>query len=122
MKQTPPAMTTTPVKLHHTPKWLKQRIAQRVGRGCDLHDAIQRTASDLPPSYWLDHWGSTKLDNGDVAFVSEPYGLNTEAMQGVLRFAYVLGLRVSVRAASEWNPSGGTIRVEFTPNDREDVR
>ena len=107
----------TPVKLHHVPKWLRQRIGQRIGRGVDLHEAIQRTASDIAGGYWLDHWGST----GDVelAFVSEPYGLSTSGLQGVLRFADTLGLKVHIQSASEWNPSGGTIRVVFTPSGQE---
>lgn len=103
----------TPVKLHHVPKWLRQRIHQRIGRGVDLHEAIQRTASDIAGGYWLDHYGSTC---NALEFVSEPYTLDTAGLQGVLRFAFALGLNVRIQAASEWNPSGGTFRVTFTPD------
>ena len=107
------------VKLHHIPRWLRKRIHQRLGRGVDLVEAIGRTASDLPQSFWLDHWGSTKLDDGREAFVSEPYGLTTDGTRGVLRFAEACGLDVSVSRFSEWNPAGGTVRIVFLPNSED---
>lgn len=102
------------VKLHHVPNWLKVRIRERVGRGYDLHDVMIRNDDD---GFWLDHWGSTKLANGQEAFVSEPYGLNGRGMAGLLRTSEALNLHVSVHAASEWNPSGGTIRILLTPKE-----
>lgn len=101
----------SPVKLHHAPPWLRVRMRKRCGRVYDLHDLMNEHAID---SSWLDHWGSTRLHNGEAALVSEPYGLHSRGMAGLLRFAGLLGLDVTVHAASEWNPSGGTIRVLLT--------
>lgn len=103
------------VRLHHEPKWLKQRIAEAVKRlalprayrgeiigAWRFAQLIGGTAS------WLDHWGS--IDEGDV-FVSEPY-LNVDHIAFALRFAIELDLRCDVSSVSWWNPPA-TTRLVF---------
>jgi hypothetical protein len=77
-------MAATPVRLHQLPTWLRDRINKRFGRGCDIQAAIAKIcefSGDKSPCAWLDHCGTTKLSNATTAFVSEPYGLTTSAIE-----------------------------------------
>ena len=114
--------TISPVRHEHVPDWLRRRCLKVAGTqhgittgSFVLEHAIRHISDDLIPGSWLDHWGSTRLRNGSVAFVSEPYGLSATDFRELARFADTLDLEVSISAASEWNPSGGTIRILLTP-------
>ncbi len=103
----------TPVALHEYPKpnWLRIRLLKKFG------------ARDRDTSWWamhqwlgpmfgygrLDHWGTTKLENGYTAFVTEPYG-DIANLSPVMEFvARHLGCDWLVSENSWWCP-GGTIR------------
>lgn len=66
----------TPVNSDDVPKWFVKRWVKRFGRGefshilCDLHVFLGKIENG---SNLLDHYGSTVLPNGCLAFVTEPY-------------------------------------------------
>jgi hypothetical protein len=71
--------TVSTVRAKHLPNWLRLGLLKAFG----CQDGDTSGASVLYHalgcigwdgwSTWLDHWGSTKLSDGRVAFVSEPY-------------------------------------------------
>lgn len=111
----------SPVRHEHIPGWLTRRCLTVAGTQYGiksarfvLEHAMRRFGGTLNAG-WLDHWGSTRLPDGTVALVSEPYGIRPLELIAMVEFCTALSLNVSVHAASEWNPSGGTIRILITP-------
>lgn len=99
-----------PVKLHHIPKWFKQKLILWL----KLHDRYDQWASVNPLNafakainWHVDHSGSS--DNG-WKFVNEPYGERDDKNAEV---AKALGCDFCMSSNSYWYP-GRTTRYEFT--------
>jgi len=88
----------TPVRIGHVPRWFKKSGA--FGPYGEIS------------SSWLDHYGSTKLSDGRVAFVSEPYSVGADQILECEDIAKWLGLDFWVDPNSWWYP-GYTIRLIF---------
>ena len=61
---------------------------------------------------WADHWGTTKLADGRLAFVCYPYSLSAEEHAECERVALLMGAHFWVTSNSWWFP-GSTIRLVF---------
>ena len=83
----------TPVRLHHTPRWARREFK----------------LYGTKPS-WCDHWGSTKLPDGRVAFVSEPYDISPGTLCEIDAIAKRHGWTWWLEALSWWYP-GHTFRI-----------
>lgn len=116
--------TVSAVKLNHVPNWFRLRLLKAFGsRDGDttgygvLQHAVNTLGRDAWAAGWLDHWGSTVLANGKVAFVSEPYMTwppSHEAMRIPYRIAKETNCDVLVTQDSEWKQPH-TIRLVFVP-------
>jgi hypothetical protein len=103
----------SPVRLHHVPRWLIQRIRKHIGTVPMCHsgfDVVHQAACDTGSDSWLDHFGSTTI-NGRPAFVSEPY-LGSRGIVDAMRFAERLMLEFDFSPNSWWYP-GQTTRLIF---------
>lgn len=98
----------TPVRLHHVPREYRG-LGRRIGIVYWTERGMRVTSTH---AQWLDHWGSTKLSDGRIAFVSEPYGVNSGSLAEIERLADELGLDHWVSPNSWWYP-GHTIRIVF---------
>ena len=115
IRQAREILRPTPVRLHHAPGWFSRVVQRAYGRGCQgatLLEQIARLTDHAADSRWLDHWGSTKLPDGRVAFASEPYDLSPSAVTMLARFAEDIGCEFWVSPNSWWYP-GATIRLLF---------
>jgi hypothetical protein len=104
----------SPVRSNHLPPWFKTALAKAYPvefKACYRDHAmlLDRVARG---EGWLDHCGSTRLHNGSIAFVSEPYGLTPGALAAVEALAERLGCRWHVSANSWWFPAS-TLRIVF---------
>jgi hypothetical protein len=63
----------TPVKRGHFPRWFVRRWGRRFGKGTDILNQLRTFLRDNGAAIILDHYGSTTLPNGCLAFVTEPY-------------------------------------------------
>lgn len=105
----------TEVRLHHCPKWF-WNAGRKVYKKHSSWSASWWVCSCLPQDpHWLDHWGSTKLHDGRIAFVSEPYIVNP-LPQDVVKLLEEIASRISclwwVSANSWWYPTS-TTRIVF---------
>lgn len=112
----------TPVRLHHVPQWFRLKLMRRFGvpegygGPCSGTEALYHAQGRLPAlADVLDHWGSTRLPDGQVAFVCEPYRTVEELRAAAVAVAAELRCGWSVSADSEWYP-GQTVRVLFLPS------
>lgn len=87
-----------PVRLHHCPRWFRRAGVLGPRRSYSAQ--------------WLDHWGSVKLADGRVAFVSEPYNVSAEDLAECEAIAAKIGALFTVDPNSWWFP-GQTIRLVF---------
>lgn len=107
-----------PVDLHSMPGWWASRVCWAT-KGWGQWDAQQRMHDlqrQFDASILFDHWGATRLDDGSVAFTTEPYADPTDPkfLNAVAGIAETLGVHVRILDPwqSWWYP-GRTIRVEF---------
>jgi hypothetical protein len=105
----------SPVRLHHAPRWFASAVRKLMpsdlwGRTSSW-SAIDnlRNSNEL---HWLDHWGSTTLADGRIAFISEPYDITPEAIAWLAEIAMRAGCEFWVSPNSWWYP-GATIRLIF---------
>jgi hypothetical protein len=100
-------MKPSPVKLDHIPKWLVKLT--------DKHYGHQRFPNLDVCRGWIDHYGAAydteygSLD-GQLCFISEPYGLCTECYQNIDKFCMDLGLKWFA-SANSWHNPGRTFRI-----------
>lgn len=106
----------SPVRLHHVPDWFRRRLLKVFGtwRGQTSASLVfyhfQNHVMAFPN--WIDHWGSTRLPDGSVAFISEPYSRPEDVRDSVAALAHDLGCSWCITGNSEWFP-GSTIRIEL---------
>jgi len=99
------------VRLHHVPGWLKKRIRRRFDLWAWCYSPEHFLLNSYPsPAKWIDHFGSTILPDGSVAFVSEPYGDIERVRETVSVFAAEIGVDCFFTTNSYWYP-GATIRI-----------
>lgn len=99
----------SPVRPNHVPPWLCRRLFAAYGpcygrRGSNLLAHLRQRVS------WLDHCGSTRLPDGRVAFVSEPYSVSADDLRSIAEIAALLNCEWWVTANSWWYP-GHTLRI-----------
>ena len=110
----------SPVDLHRVPNWLRLKLLKLVGSlkpDCGGHGLTDgwSVLQQLRKRYrclWLDHCGKTRLDDGRVAFVSEPYGLTPESLVEAEKLATTLDVDFWLTPNSWWYP-GNTWRLVF---------
>ena len=107
------------VRIGHAPDWFTKRVSRVFGpepgmRGPLSHyAAIERVQRVMTTSVtWFDHFGSTRLADGSVAFVSEPYNTIEAVTPVVTELAKALGCAWYISDNSYWYP-GSTIRIVF---------
>lgn len=105
------------VRIHHEPRWLRQRISAAIKRLKIRRDypnqvvTAQIFAQWVCAAYtWIDHSGSIE---GGAAWVSEPY-LDERHLTDARHFAELLELEMTVANESAWNPPS-TTRLVFRP-------
>jgi hypothetical protein len=112
------AESGSPVRRCHVPNWFRQRLLNKYGPTRQgyrdgwslLCDHGREHGGWLP---WIDHWGSTVIDDVPVV-VSEPYYQPTTDFAELHRFAESLGCKLVVDEKSYWYP-GKTVRLAFIP-------
>lgn len=105
------------VRHDHVPNWFRLALVQMLkNKGVSLrHEPLSGwnvVGLALRGATWLDHWGSTKLTDGRIAFVSEPYGVSLKELNHISDVARAIGCECWVSANSWWYP-GHTMRVVF---------
>lgn len=103
-------MQPTPVRGAHVPKWLRLALIREFKPERWQMDGESVLHHACPESRWLDHWGSTTLHDGRLAFVSEPYHLTPFDIQQIDYVATAIKAQWWIDANSWWYP-GRTIRV-----------
>ena len=102
------------------PNWLRKRLLRAFGgrygsSGLAALMAAQQALGDT--NGWLDHYGVT-TEQGKAVFVSEPYDLMPNGIEGIVRFAKACGCEWYVTADSYWFP-GRTVRVVFREGENQ---
>jgi hypothetical protein len=63
---------------------------------------------------WMDHSGWSTKSDGQVVFVSEPYGLDAEKLQHLMNVVNACDFALNISATSHHYP-GRTLRIEISP-------
>jgi hypothetical protein len=107
-------------KLDEYPRWLKDRALERAPQykeawpGSDK-DAASSLIDEIDTWDWLDHWG-TAVYGEDEFLVSEPYHMNRERIEELLRFCDTLNLVFNIQASGHHYPTQ-TMRVFVWPKE-----
>jgi hypothetical protein len=108
-----------PVELHEAPGWWSQRVCWAT-RGWGRYAAECRIQELAREHYGtcslIDHWGLTRLDDGTVAYVTEPYcSVDEKLIEAIAKIAGLLGVHARILSPwqSWWYP-GWTVRIEFS--------
>lgn len=118
----------SPVRKAHVPKWFWLAVARAYPPGhptrylgfFNSFDSAWKTPDVITNAVggreWLDHWGSSELPDGRVAFVSEPYRppYNDEIGERLRAAAAEIGCEFWVDENS-WHYPGSTVRLVFAP-------
>lgn len=102
----------TPVRLDHVPRWFKKALHPYHRKLEMTYQRVQHAFATIGHGHALDHWGSTTLGDGRVAFVSEPYDVDAAVLAGCERLADEVGCVFYLDPNSWWFP-GRTIRLVF---------
>src|SRR5208282_3867626 len=78
-------------------------------------DAVSALITSIDAWDWLDHWG-TAIYAGREHLVSEPYHMNRERLDQLLRFCDELKLKVNIQASGHHYPTK-TMRVFVWPKE-----
>ncbi|MGA9055710.1 MAG: endonuclease NucS domain-containing protein [Terriglobia bacterium] len=102
------------------PGWLRQRALERIPEYKDAwpnsdSDAVSRLIEKIDAWDWLDHWG-TAIYGGKEYLVSEPYHMNRERIDQLLRFCNGLNLAFNIQASGHHYPTQ-TMRVFVWPKE-----
>ncbi len=113
------AVVGSPVRSGHLPNWLRLRILKVLDPKPSATNkwAVMLAMQRQFGSGWLDHYGSTRVTQQGqdvVAFVSEPYAMQSAAMKQAIEFADAVGCEFCVTATSVWCPTR-TLRLLFVP-------
>jgi hypothetical protein len=106
------------VELHEYPGWLRKQALERVPEYKDAwpnsdSDAVSRLIAKIDAWDWLDHWG-TAIYAGKERLVSEPYHMNRERIDQLLRFCDELNLAFNIQASGHHYPTK-TMRIFVWP-------
>ncbi len=113
------AVVGSPVRSGHLPNWLRLRLLKVLDPKPSgiITWAVMTAVREQFGRRWLDHWGSThatRQGQDVVAFVSEPYAMQSAAMKQAIKFADAVGCEFCVTATSVWYPTR-TLRLLFVP-------
>ena len=99
-----------PSRAHKCPRSLRRKVC---GQGKESEEFY---CSDcLPgPTSWLDHATIWNDEHGRVLY-GQPYEMNIEDLQRIVRVCEKYELDVSIRADRSWHFPGSTILVEMRP-------
>jgi len=102
------------------PGWLRKRALERKPEYKDAWpnsdaDAVSAWIEGIDAWDWLDHWGTAVYD-GDEYLVSEPYHMNRERIDQLLRFCNELSLAVNIQASGHHYPTQ-TMRIFVWPRE-----
>jgi Endonuclease NucS C-terminal domain len=105
---------------HEWPEWLKERALERIPELRDAwpdsgSDAVSELIHKMDTWDWLDHWG-TATYGGKRFLVSEPYHMNRERVDQLLRFCDSLNLKMNIQASGHHYPTL-TMRVFVWPEE-----
>ena len=103
----------SPVKIFEVPAWLLVQLRMKwpdVNDGMSFYSHFLKAARYRTHWTWLDHWGIALDCRGDEVFVSEPYGLHSYNIEGLMAFCDDFDLRWDVDAVSVHKPPE-TIRI-----------
>ena len=78
-------------------------------------DAVSALIERIDAWDWLDHWG-TVVYGGEEYFVSEPYHMNRDRVDELLRFCTDLNLAFNIQASGHHYPTK-TMRIFVWPKD-----
>jgi hypothetical protein len=102
------------------PGWLRDRSLERApqqkeaGPNSDS-DAVSKLIDEMDAGDWLDHWG-TAIYGGREFLVSEPYHMNRERIDQLLRFCDALNLAVNIQSSGHHYPTL-TMRIFVWPKE-----
>ncbi|MGO8735296.1 MAG: endonuclease NucS domain-containing protein [Terriglobia bacterium] len=102
------------------PGWLRKRALERKPEYKDAWpnsdaDAVSAVIASIDAWDWLDHWG-TAIYAGKEHLVSEPYHMNRERIDQLLRFCNELNLAVNIQASGHHYPTK-TMRIFAWPKE-----
>ena len=102
------------------PEWLRQRALERkpaykAAWPNSDSDAVSALIEKIDAWDWLDHWG-TAIYDGKEHLVSEPYHMNRERVDQLLRFCNELNLAVNIQASGHHYPTK-TMRIFVWPKE-----
>lgn len=102
------------------PGWLRQRALERLPEYEDSwpnsdSDAVSALVARIDAWDWLDHWG-TAVYAGKEHLVSEPYHMNRERIDQLVRFCNELNLAVNIQASGHHYPTK-TMRIFVWPKE-----
>lgn len=102
------------------PAWLRERALEREPNykgswpNSDA-DAVSYLIETLKAGDWLDHWG-TAIYGGKEFLISEPYHMNRERVDQLLRFCDALGLAFNIQSSGHHYPTL-TMRIFVWPKE-----
>lgn len=110
------------LELDTYPEWLRKRALERRPDYKDAWpnsdaDAVSACVEGLDVWDWLDHWG-TAVYAGKEHLVSEPYHMNRERIDQLLRFCDEFDLAVNIQASGHHYPTK-TMRIFVWPKEWE---
>lgn len=110
------------VRHGHVPNWLRRKALKLLRPPVYRWDTSQHEAycridrfceANILQSFgFIDHWGSTKLPNGRIGFVTEPYATYEMAEHPAQKLSEQLGIDWFFSKYGWWYP-GYTIRIVF---------
>lgn len=114
------------VEVNKVPRWFRRAILDAF-RGTGMF-RNQECYSGLPVLHtvrkrlglrWLDHVGTCDW-YGKRAFVTEPYGIDAEALKSAQDFASRIGCECAL-SSNSWHSPGATLRIVFFEKDAGDT-
>ena len=102
------------------PGWLRKQALERNPEYKDAwpnseSDAVSALIASIDAWDWLDHWG-TAIYAGKEHLVSEPYHMNRERIDQLLRFCNEFNLAVNIQASGHHYPTK-TMRIFVWPKE-----
>lgn len=106
--------------LDEYPGWLREKALERMPELRDAwpnsgSDAISRWIREIGNQDWMDHWG-TAIYAGKEYLISEPYDMNREKIDELVRFCDALNLAFTIQASGHHYPSQ-TMRILVWPKE-----
>jgi hypothetical protein len=100
----------SPVRLHCAPTWFGGELVRVFGGRWKITSRRAAVHHLAWHASWIDHWGSTSLDDGSCVFVSEPYAIGPSELVAVEMLARAIGARWWL-SSNSWHFPGSTLRI-----------